>query len=35
MALYALVDVAPEQEKWLSQHWHSVVIVPLCRLDLR
>ena len=22
-------DVAPEQQKWLSQHWHSVVVVPL------
>jgi small-conductance mechanosensitive channel len=29
MAPNSLLDVAPEQEKWLSQHWHSVVIVPL------
>jgi moderate conductance mechanosensitive channel len=28
VALSAL-DVAPEQQKWLSQHWHAVVVLPL------
>jgi moderate conductance mechanosensitive channel len=29
MAVLSLLDVAPEQQKWLSQHWHSVVVVPI------
>jgi moderate conductance mechanosensitive channel len=28
-SLTTAIEVAPEQQKWLSEHWHAVVVLPL------